>query len=112
LGSYVGYSIPGDGIKFTWKEGQDICKGDFLTFGNRDVNFCDKKFTIDGNNLVYKQCGFSAPELWSLDSNDQPSTKLSTCSYGYNGNGKVTDHRCGNIWQFPYEIEYTCDYPL
>jgi hypothetical protein len=107
---YIGTEI---GRKIAWKEGADACK-EFpnINLGPGD-NPCDRLVTDGDNNLVFKNCGVGNPELWQLDENKQPVTKLSTCTYGYQGNGQKTRHSCNMLFGIlDAWVEWTCEYNL
>ena len=91
--------------KITWQTGDDLCRGDFKTLGaGKDFNPCDIAFEYNGKKLAYKQCGVTDPELWTIDGNGAPQTKISTCTW----DGR--DHGC-SIWEWPFQIEWKCEFP-
>ncbi|KAF1969130.1 hypothetical protein BU23DRAFT_571851 [Bimuria novae-zelandiae CBS 107.79] len=102
---FIGYTGAKPQSKITWQTGDDLCRGEFKTFGaGKDFNPCHIDFVYNDQHLLFDKCGESAPELWSHNGDGQPQNHISTCTL----DGR--DHGC-SIWEWPFQIEWKCEFP-
>jgi hypothetical protein len=106
---WIGWPEQGDMPISVWGQDGDVCDGKYGQLGpNSDANFCEQGFEQGGMKLVLKGCGYTAPEVWSVDGNGAAQNKLGICSY------ERKDHQCAgwftNMYATNFFSTWTCTF--